>query len=119
MTSRMKNLRVYVYDKCSTCRQALQFLDKRKLSYQKVSIVENPPTVAELRKMLGYLDGDFKKLFNTSGVQYRELGLSQKVKSMTSEEAIQLLHGNGKLIKRPFFIADGQGKVGFKEEEWK
>ena len=111
-------VRVYEYAKCSTCRQALKFLDARKTKYQAVPIVDQPPTVAELKAMLAFA-GDLKRLFNTSGVQYRELGVAEKLKTMTQDEALALLSKNGKLIKRPFVLLKDRGLLGFKEEEWK
>ena len=73
--------RVYEYAKCSTCRQALKFLDARKIDYQAIPIVDQPPTLAELKAMLGFT-GDLRRLFNTSGVVYREMGLGDKLKTM-------------------------------------
>jgi arsenate reductase-like glutaredoxin family protein len=69
--------------------------------------------------MLAHLGGDLRKLFNTSGQQYRELGLSEKLKSKTPDQALKLLASNGKLIKRPFALGKSKGAVGFREEEWK
>ena len=84
--------------------------------------MEKPPTVSELQKMLGFLKksgGTFKNLFNTSGVQYREQNISEKIKSgMTELEAIQLLSKNGKLIKRPFLLGIDKGATGFNEDLW-
>ncbi len=68
--------------------------------------------------MLKHLDGDIRKLFNTSGQQYRELKLKDKLPTMTAAEAIDLLAQNGKLIKRPFLLAEDVGLVGFKEDVW-
>lgn len=115
----MKKIRVYEYAKCSTCRHALKYLEKRKIPFEKIAIVEQPPTIAELKKMLSNYGGKIGKLFNTSGVQYREMNLSEKLSDMSETEALTLLSKNGKLVKRPFLLADGKGFVGFKEEEWK
>lgn len=116
-------IKVYEYSKCSTCQKALKFLDSKKMDYTKVAIVEQPPTVSELRQMLKYLKADggsFKNLFNTSGVQYRELNMSEKIKNgLGEDEAIKLLSQNGKLVKRPFLLAGDTGTVGFKEQHWK
>jgi arsenate reductase len=114
----MSQWKVYEYAKCSTCQKALEFLDRKKIKYQKIAIVDQPPTEAELRKMLAFLGGELKKLFNTSGIQYREMGMSEKLKTLTEGEAIRLLSKNGKLIKRPFLLGDRSGAVGFKEAEW-
>lgn len=116
-------LKVYEYAKCSTCVKALKFLDSKKVSYEKLPIVDQPPTVKELKAMLGHLQeqgGTFKNLFNTSGQLYRELGISDKLKDgMTEAEGLKLLAANGKLIKRPFALGDKTGTVGFKEDVWK
>lgn len=111
-------VRVYEYEKCSTCRQALKFLDSRKVAYERAPIVDTPPSVAELKAMLAFT-GDLKRLFNTSGVVYRELGLGAKLKAMSEREALDLLSKNGRLVKRPFVLLKDRGLLGFKEEEWK
>lgn len=115
-------IKIYEYNNCSTCKKALKFLDSKKVAYQKIPIVDQPPTTTELQLMLGYLKesgGSFKNLFNTSGVQYRELAVSEKIKNgMTEKEALKLLSQNGKLIKRPFLLAKSSGAVGFQENVW-
>lgn len=69
--------------------------------------------------MLKSYDGNIRKLFNTSGVQYRELGMKDKIAEMSAADAIDLLSGNGKLIKRPFLLqTDGRGVVGFNVDVW-
>mgnify|MGYP001422908196 CR=1 FL=1 len=116
-------LKIYEYKNCSTCQKALKFADSKKISYEKLPIVDQPPTISELKTMLKYLKedgGGFKNLFNTSGVQYRELKIADKIKAgMSEEEALQLLSKNGKLIKRPFILTGKSGAVGFKEDVWK
>ena len=112
-------VRIYEYSKCSTCRKALKFLDNSDVAYEKVPIVETPPTKAELKKMLALQGGNLKKLFNTSGEVYRTMKIGEKLASMSQSEALELLASNGKLIKRPFALAGDKGLVGFNEDEWK
>ncbi len=109
---------VYVYSKCSTCKDALSYLEKRKIKFIKSEITKTPPTIAELKKMLKFMNGNIKKLFNTSGQLYRELKLNEKLENMSEEEAFDLLSKNGMLVKRPFLLDDKFGLVGFKEKEW-
>ena len=111
-------LKVYVYKSCDTCRKAKKHLDKMGLKYELIPIREQPPTKVELRTMLAIYDGNIRKLFNTSGGDYKALNLKEKLTNMTDEEAIKLLSENGNLIKRPFAIAGNRGIVGFREEEW-
>lgn len=112
-------VKFYQYNKCSTCRKAQKFLEGRSVGFKSIDITEAPPSAAELKKMLKFQGGDIKKLFNTSGLVYREMKLSQKIKDMSVDEAIQLLSSNGKLVKRPFVLTSDTGLVGFKEDQWK
>ncbi len=111
-------LKIYEYKNCGTCRKALQFLDKNKIPYQKVAIREQPPSLSELKQMLACV-GDIKKLFNTSGQDYRALGLSAKLPKLSQSEGLDLLTKNGNLVKRPFVLSGNQGWVGFNEDIWK
>ncbi len=111
----MKKLRFYAYKGCDTCRKARKDLDSRRVSYEEIAIRETPPSKEELRMMLAAYDGNIKKLFNTSGGDYREQKIGERLSTMSMEEAIALLSSNGNLVKRPFLIAPEQKvfQVGF------
>ena len=117
------SIKFYQLSICSTCQKALKFLDSKKIKIQKIEITETPPSISELKKMIKHLEtqgGSFKNLFNTSGIQYRELKMADKLKNGLSEkEALEILSTNGELVKRPFVLSDDVGVVGFKEELWK
>jgi arsenate reductase-like glutaredoxin family protein len=93
-------------------------LKKKKVLFESIPIVDRPPTLAELKKMLAYYDGKIGKLFNTSGAVYREMKLGAKLPTMTEAEALSLLAKHGKLVKRPFILGRAGGRVGFNEKEW-
>ena len=112
-------MKLYQYPKCSTCRKAIKLLNDNDIEYESLDITEQPPTKTELKIMLASYEGDIRKLFNTSGVQYRELNMKDRLPTITTQEAIDLLAANGKLIKRPFLLkASEVGVVGFKEDVW-
>lgn len=89
----------------------------KKVAFESVPIVDQPPTLAELKKMIR-LKGDLKKVFNIHGILYREMGIAKKIDTLTEEQALKLLSNNGKLIKRPFVLGEDFGLLGFKEKEW-
>lgn len=109
---------IHTYAKCDTCRKAVKWLQARGISFTEIPIREQPPTKAELKRMLAVYQGDLKRLFNTSGGDYRELNLGEKLPAMSESEAIDLLASNGNLVKRPFLLTEKGGLVGFKEPEW-
>jgi arsenate reductase len=112
-------LKLYTYAKCDTCRKAVKFLRAHGVIFEEIPIRETPPTKVELRAMLAAHDGQLRKLFNTSGVDYKALGLSAKLPTMSEAGAISLLASNGNLVKRPFAIGEGVHLVGFDESLWR
>ena len=108
-------MKVYLYRGCSTCKKALKFLKHHNISFDEIAIVNQPPSISELKAALETYK--LKALFNTSGEMYRSLGMKDKLPEMSEEEALKLLSENGKLIKRPF-VAGQPSLVGFKEEQW-
>lgn len=109
---------VYIYQKCSTCRDALKWLDAHGVPYQTKAIRETPPSHAELKTALDAAGGDLRKIFNTSGMDYRALGLKDQLPTLDEAAAFRLLSENGNLVKRPFLIGDGRSLVGFKPPLW-
>ena len=114
----MPPVTAYTYSNCSTCRDAVKWLRAHGVAFVEKPIRETPPSVAELQRMLGYQSGNLRRLFNTSGQEYRALGLADKLPAMTEMEALALLAGNGRLVKRPFVLGDAFGLVGFNQAEW-
>ena len=115
----MSPVTVYTLSNCSTCRDATKWLRAQGVAFQEKPIRETPPTLAELRTMLAACDGKVSRLFNTSGIEYRALGLAAQLPGLTPDEALKLLAGNGRLVKRPFLIGRGVAVVGFDPDAWK
>jgi arsenate reductase len=112
-------LKVYAYKGCDTCRRALKFLAAHDRPFELVPIRERPPTLGELERVLARYGGEVRRLFNTSGGDYKALGLKDKLPIMSAAEALKLLAKNGNLVKRPFVVSDDGGLVGFHEQEWR
>ena len=110
--------KVYEYNGCSTCRKALKWLEQNEANYKVIPIRETPPNKAELRRMIKSYGGNIRKLFNTSGGDYKKLNLKDNLPKLSEAQLIDMLNTNGNLVKRPFVINKKGGVVGFKEDEW-
>ena len=106
------------YPLCGTCRKAKKWLEENGVPYNNRLIVEENPTVDELKAWIPRSGLPLKKFFNTSGQIYKEMNLKEKLPTMSEEEQIALLATNGKLVKRPLMVSDDTGLVGFKPEDW-
>ena len=106
------------YSRCSTCKKAQKWLDGHGADYTYREIKEKNPTEKELRKWHKKSGLPLKRFFNTSGLQYKALGLKDKLPTMSEDEQYALLATDGLLVKRPLLITDDAVLVGFKEAEY-
>lgn len=106
------------YPKCTTCQKARAWLDAQEVAYEFRDIKEQNPTLAELKEWHSKSGLPLKKFFNTSGLKYKELNLSSRLKDIPEEEQFELLASDGMLVKRPIAVGEGFVLVGFKQEAW-
>lgn len=107
------------YPKCSTCQKAQKWLDERGVAYELRLIREENPNVEELRAWKERSGLPLKRFFNTSGLQYKALGLKDRLPEMSEEEQLALLATDGMLVKRPLLIGEDYVLVGFRESEYR
>lgn len=100
-------------------KKGLKFFEDNGLSYQATDLTKDGITYEDVKALHEKSGLPIKKFFNTSGMVYREMGLKDKMKEMTLEEAYTLLSSNGMLVKRPLATNGDIVTVGFKEEEFK
>lgn len=112
-------VKLYCYDRCSTCKKAVDWLNAHKIEFEKIDIKGDHPDEKTLRALQSKSGLELKRFFNTSGILYREMELSKKLPSMSDDEKFQLLSSDGMLVKRPLLVTDETVCIGFKEEEWK
>ena len=102
------------YPKCSTCQKAKAWLDERGISYELRDIKTDNPTAEELTLWYRKSGLPLKKFFNTSGLQYKALGLKDKLPDMSEAEQLALLATDGMLVKRPLLVGDSFVLNGFR-----
>ena len=106
------------YPKCSTCKKAKKWLDEHGFDYEDRHIVESNPSAREIRSWQEQSGLPARRFFNTSGMLYREMGLSKKLPAMSESEMFALLETDGMLVKRPILVDGETVLVGFREPEW-
>ena len=111
-------IKFYGYKKCGTCRKAELFLKRSGNDYDFIDITEHPPSATELSAIATLARTPLNKLFNTSGIQYRELKIKDQLVVLSDQAILTLLAGNGRLIKRPLVTDEKQATVGFNEEQF-
>lgn len=106
------------YPKCSTCQKAMAWLRDRGIEPETRDIKNERPTREELARWHRISGLPLKRFFNTSGLQYKALGLKEKLPSMSEDEQLDLLATDGMLVKRPVLVGENFVLTGFRESEW-
>ena len=112
----MKKIIFYSYLKCTTCRKAAKWFDKKNIEYKLIDIVKEPPKSKYLNLALEQYCLNKKKIFNTRGKAFKSINLN--INSLSIEEILKLLISDGKLIKRPFLVCEEKVILGFNEIEY-
>ncbi len=111
--------RFYWYPKCSTCKKAKAWLDAHHVDYQLIDMVTNTPSAETIKAWLTHTEVPIRRLFNTSGMKYRELGLKDQLADFSVKKASEVLSTDGMLIKRPLIVKDKQlVAIGFNEKTY-
>ena len=79
----------------------------------------NTHQLKEFEEIIDKTGVEVNKLFNTHGAKYKELGLKDKLKDLSTDEKLNLLASDGMLVKRPLAIAGDNITLGFKEDQYK
>lgn len=108
-------LTLYHYPKCATSRKGKAWLDRHGLSYRIVDIVAETPDIETLRDLWQKSGLPLDRWFNPSSGLYRELGLKDRLPSMSDDEKLRLLAAHGKLIRRPVITDGKRVTIGFDE----
>jgi len=111
----------FEYAACSTCRKAKRWLDDHGVAYRAVPIVESPPSLDELSRLVEKSGLSIDRWFNTSGQSYRALTArmgKEKFKALGVPEKLRLLAADGKMIKRPVLASGREVIVGFDESRY-
>lgn len=136
----MKKVIVYCYNRCSTCKKAIKYLEEniekhKNIELELKDIITEKPDLKEMIKIIEtkynkniseITRDELKAFFNTSGILYRENNIKDKIKDEKNsiDDILNILISDGKMIKRPLVIVkEGNKKdhilLGFKEEDYK
>jgi arsenate reductase len=99
---------LYVNDECSKCRTALAILDERGVAAEHVRYLEEPPTIADLERLMSMLAiDDPRQMMRTGEPVYAELGLD----NATAAQLLEAVTAHPILLERPIFVVGDRAVV--------
>lgn len=101
---------IYHNPKCSKSRQMLQFLLDRDLSPLVVKYLVDTPNASELKKILEMLNLAPREMMRVKDPLFKELNLNDQ--NLTSDNLLEAMVNNPKLIERPIVVNNGKAIIG-------
>lgn len=97
---------------------AEKWLKEENIQYEWLNIKEVRPSRELLGELLESGTLTRRRLFNTNGNLYKELGLKDQIDDLSQDKVLDLLQKEGMLIRRPFVTDGKRVTVGYKEETY-
>lgn len=100
---------LYFNPNCSKCRTADSLLRERGIEAEVVRYLDQPPTTAELRRLMGLLGiTDPRQMMRTGEAAYAELGLTEA----TEDQLLEAIAQHPILLERPIFVRGERAVIG-------
>jgi arsenate reductase len=104
----MGELSLYFNPRCSKCRTARGLLDERDIDAHVIEYLKAPPTVPELRVLMGQLDiSDPRQMMRTGEDIYASLGLAD----LSGDALLEAIAAHPVLLERPIVVRDGRAVI--------
>ena len=100
---------VYHNPRCSKSRQTLALVTDRGHEPDIIEYLKQPPSVAELKRIIAMLNITAHDLIRTGEAEYRELGLGR---DDSDESLLESMANHPRLIERPIVIVGDQARIG-------
>ena len=105
----MADLTIFPNPKCSNSRRALQALEESGVEFDTVLYLKEPPSRADLERIVGHLDGPVADLVRHDD-KFKALGLDPK--GYTEAEAVvDVLVEHPELMQRPLLETSDRAAV--------
>ncbi len=99
----MPQVVLYHNPRCSKSRQTLQLLEAKGISPEIIDYLDQPPTTATLKKILGLLGLEAIDLVRRHEAPFKELGLGR---DSDPEQLLAAIHAHPILLQRPIVVVD-------------
>ena len=105
----MTIISIYHNPECSKSRAALALLEENDVSPEIIYYLETPPSIEDLKSLLGKLCLQLQDIIRRSEDDYDELGLDDE--TLSEEIVLDLLHKHPHLLQRPIVIKGGKAII--------
>jgi arsenate reductase (glutaredoxin) len=106
----MRQPTIYHNPRCSKSRATLDLIVARGFSPCVIEYLANPPSVAEVERLLAMLGLAPRELMRKDEDEYRDLGLADP--GLTHEQLVAAIAANPRLLQRPIVVVGSKAAIG-------
>ena len=106
----LDDIKIYHNPRCSKSRASLALLEENDIKPEIIYYLESPPSLEELRELLGKLGIGVRDILRKSEDEYDELSLGDA--SLSDEILFDFLQKHPKLLQRPIVVRGDQAVIG-------
>ncbi|MGI9294553.1 MAG: arsenate reductase (glutaredoxin) [Pseudomonadales bacterium] len=106
----MSDITIFHNPRCSKSRQTLQLLQDNGIEPAVRLYLDQPPSAAELKKLLGSLGISARELLRKGEEEYKTLGLADQ--SLSEKALVDAMVEHPRLIERPIVVKGKKAVLG-------
>lgn len=103
----------YLYNSCTSCRKAKDVLEAENAKYDVREYFKQHVTRQELDTLLETTGLEVSDILSTRSTPYKQGNLAEK--NLSSDEILEMMTEEPRLIKRPILVSGPNVVVGFNE----
>ncbi len=111
-------IRVFGINNCTSVRNALKFFEEKYKKVEYMNLRKEKPSWQEMQQIKEIGGFETIDLFNSNGKLFTEMGLKEKFKNLSEEEAFKLLVTDALLFKRPLIVSGNFARTGWNKKEY-
>ncbi len=100
------------------CRRAVEFLDANGIKYANRDIIEDHPTIDELRKWMEMSGLSAFAFLHSGGFRLSALAIGERLAMLNEESRLAYIAATGKIVRRPILVGESFVLVGFDDIVW-
>ena len=101
---------IYHNPRCSKSRETLQLLEEHECNPEVIEYLDEPPSAAELKRIIGLLGVAARDLLRTTEQVYKDADLDDD--SLSDDEIIEAICEYPALLQRPIVIRGDRAVIG-------
>lgn len=106
----MQKVTIWHNPRCSKSRETLALLQQRDIEPEIVEYLKDPPSPAEIERVLGLLGTGARGLIRDNEDVYKSARAGEP--SLSEKQLVQIMHSHPVLIQRPVVIVGDKARIG-------